>query len=101
MIGGGGPPKYLKSATFKNESGDAATINATFQSGRQQTYQVAAGATQVVDAQIDHGTWTGSDPITAWTVTAKGKTSALNDVPAFIAVWSYTIGADGNVTKDA
>merc|ERR1712168_359220 len=59
------PPSYLRSAVFINNSNEPVTVKVTFESGEGEEHVVQAGGTENVERDINQGSYSIVDPITA------------------------------------
>mmetsp|Transcript_18447 Transcript_18447/g.52258 ORF Transcript_18447/g.52258 Transcript_18447/m.52258 type:complete len:103 (+) Transcript_18447:116-424(+) len=91
-----GPPSYLRSATFENQSGRPVKVSVTFDSGSGGEYAVEAGASAAVEKSIDHGSWQAVDAIKAVEVAGEGGAPVAVEVSTSgVEIHEYVISAEG------
>jgi len=88
------PPSYVTGAIFENNTGDRITLDVTFQSKDQEGYIIESGQSTTVEKTIDHGSWTGSDPITSFKVVSASNQESSMPVtsPGGVVKLKYNIG---------
>ena len=66
--GGSGAPQYVKTATFKNNSGSMVRVDVTFKSRGKSLYCLRDGESQKAEKNVYHGSSTSVDAVESFKV---------------------------------
>merc|ERR1712183_1151766 len=96
------PPSYLRSAVFINNSNEPVTVRATFESGASEEHVVQAGGSKNVERDINQGSYSIVDPITAAVVESANNGVSHVDVSTVgIQQLKFSIGVqDGSLSLE-
>lgn len=78
------------------------TVVGKYKSGASNSFVIPAGAMQIVENEIDHGTWKSHDAVLSLEVTtANGTHQTFNDPSnGGVQLRQYTIHPDHHVSRD-
>ncbi len=89
------PPKYIRALHVTNSTNGPVTLNVKYQSGQEEIIELAPNKTQTVEKDINMGSWTAVDPITAVTANYGNLERALTLDAQGVEVRTYTIVEEG------
>lgn len=89
--------RVVKSVNLNNNTANPLQVLANFDSGSEQTYDIAAGGSVVVERDINEESYTYFDPVK--NISVVGRNSILGFDPDGIKIYTYNINEiDGELS---
>jgi hypothetical protein len=93
------PPQYVRAINFTNSSNGTIVVSCSHQSGEFTNIELSANATQTVEREIDHGSWTAVDPILSFSATGNNLAHQSVLAPQGVEIHNVNIlDINGNLT---